>query len=45
MARSARPSTVFYRICNPPTRDAPISFNQFLVDDERPTLIHTCGSS
>ena len=30
-----------YRICNPPTRDAPISFNQFLIDDERPTLIHT----
>ena len=30
-----------YRISNPPTRDAPISFNQFLIDDERPTLIHT----
>ena len=31
-----------YRIRNPPTRDdAPISFNQFLIHDERPTLIHT----
>jgi glyoxylase-like metal-dependent hydrolase (beta-lactamase superfamily II) len=30
-----------YRICIPPTRDVPISFNQFLIDDERPTLIHT----
>ena len=30
-----------YRIYNPPTRDAPISLNQFLIDDERPTLIHT----
>jgi flavorubredoxin len=30
-----------YRICNPPTRDVAISFNQFLIDDERPTLIHT----
>jgi hypothetical protein len=28
-----------YRICNPPTRDVPISFNLFLIDDERPTLI------
>ena len=30
-----------YRICRPPTGDVPIDFNQFLIDDERPTLIHT----
>jgi flavorubredoxin len=29
-----------YRISIPP-RDFAISFNQFLIDDERPTLIHT----
>src|SRR5262249_37434999 len=29
-----------YRISIPP-RDAPISFNQFLIDDERPALVHT----
>ncbi len=29
-----------YRICHPP-RNYPIGFNQFLIDDERPTLIHT----
>jgi flavorubredoxin len=29
-----------YRISIPP-RDAPVSFNQFLIDDERPALIHT----
>src|SRR5262245_24027782 len=29
-----------YRISIPP-REAPITFNQFLIDDERPALIHT----
>jgi flavorubredoxin len=29
-----------YRISIPP-RHAPVSFNQFLIDDERPALIHT----
>jgi flavorubredoxin len=31
-----------YRIATPPTAEgAPISFNQFLIDDEMPTLVHT----
>ncbi len=29
-----------YRISTMP-KDSPISFNQFLIDDERPALIHT----
>ncbi len=29
-----------YRICQPP-QNYPIGFNQFLIDDDRPTLIHT----
>src|SRR5438094_1825815 len=29
-----------YRISTPPG-EGPITFNQFLIDDERPTLIHT----
>ncbi len=29
-----------YRISTPPT-EYPITFNQFLIDDEQPTLIHT----
>ena len=29
-----------YRISNPPA-GSPITFNQFLIDDERPALIHT----
>jgi flavorubredoxin len=29
-----------YRICSPP-QNFPIGFNQFLIDDYRPTLIHT----
>src|SRR3954463_8732787 len=29
-----------YRISAPPA-ESPITFNQFLIDDERPTLIHT----
>ena len=29
-----------YRISTPPT-EFPITFNQFLIDDEQPTLIHT----
>jgi flavorubredoxin len=29
-----------YRICQPP-QNYPIGFNQFLIDDERPALIHT----
>jgi flavorubredoxin len=30
-----------YRISTPPSDGAPIGFNQFLIDDEQPTLIHT----
>ena len=31
-----------YRISTPPgTEGAPITFNQFLIDDEMPTLVHT----
>jgi flavorubredoxin len=30
-----------YRISTPPGEGAPITFNQFLIDDEMPTLIHT----
>ena len=30
-----------YRISTPPARGTPITFNQFLIDDELPTLIHT----
>jgi flavorubredoxin len=30
-----------YRIATPPSAAVPISFNQFLVDDEMPTLLHT----
>src|SRR4051794_34684519 len=31
-----------YRIAKPPTADgAPITFNQYLIDDEMPTLVHT----
>ena len=30
-----------YRISTPPGDAYPISFNQFLIDDEMPTLIHT----
>jgi flavorubredoxin len=30
-----------YRISTPPSDAAPITFNQFLIDDEMPTLIHT----
>jgi len=29
-----------YRICQPP-QNYPIGFNQFLIDDDRATLIHT----
>src|SRR4029079_13170921 len=29
-----------YRIATPPTPEIPITFNQFLIDDEMPTLIH-----
>ena len=30
-----------YRLCTLRPANVPISFNQFLIDDERPTLIHT----
>jgi flavorubredoxin len=30
-----------YRISGPPPEGVPITFNQFLIDDERPALIHT----
>jgi flavorubredoxin len=30
-----------YRISTPPSEFVPITFNQFLIDDERPALIHT----
>jgi flavorubredoxin len=30
-----------YRISTPPDADVPITFNQFLIDDEAPVLVHT----
>ena len=30
-----------YRLCTLPPGQYPVGFNQFLIDDERPTLIHT----
>jgi flavorubredoxin len=30
-----------YRISTPPTEFVPITFNQFLIDDEEPVLVHT----
>jgi flavorubredoxin len=30
-----------YRISTPPEGGAPITFNQFLIDDEEPVLVHT----
>jgi flavorubredoxin len=30
-----------YRICSVPPGKSPVGFNQFLIDDEHPTLIHT----
>jgi flavorubredoxin len=30
-----------YRISTPPTNEVPITFNQFLIEDERPALVHT----
>jgi flavorubredoxin len=30
-----------YRLCTTPAGKYPVGFNQFLIDDERPTLIHT----
>ena len=30
-----------YRICSLPPGQYPVGFNQFLIDDEQPTLIHT----
>jgi flavorubredoxin len=30
-----------YRICSLPPGEYPVGFNQFLIDDEKPTLIHT----
>ena len=30
-----------YRISSGPAKDYPIGFNQFLIADEKPTLIHT----
>jgi flavorubredoxin len=30
-----------YRICSLPPGDYPVGFNQFLIDDELPTLVHT----
>ena len=30
-----------YRICSIPAGKSPISFNQFLINNEKPTLIHT----
>lgn len=40
MATVNRVADGIYRI-SVMTQDAPISFNQFLIDDERPALIHT----
>ena len=30
-----------YRISTPPDPDVPITFNQFLIDDEAQVLVHT----
>ena len=30
-----------YRISIPPDANTPITFNQFLIDDEAPVLVHT----
>jgi flavorubredoxin len=41
MARIDEVTKGVYRIATPPGEGAPITFNQFLIDDEMPTLIHT----
>jgi flavorubredoxin len=41
MARVDEITKGIYRISTPPGEGAPITFNQFLIDDEMPTLIHT----
>ena len=42
MARIDEITKGIYRIATPPAAEgAPISFNQFLIDDEMPTLVHT----
>jgi flavorubredoxin len=41
MARVIEIMKGIYRISSGPGADRPISFNQFLILDERPTLIHT----
>jgi flavorubredoxin len=41
MAQVSEIADGIYRISSPPTRDVPISFNQFLIEDEHPSLIHT----
>jgi flavorubredoxin len=40
MARIDQITGGIYRICTPPG-EFPISFNQFLIDDDKPALIHT----
>jgi flavorubredoxin len=41
MAQIDEITSGIYRISSPPTEFVPITFNQFLIDDEMPTLIHT----
>jgi flavorubredoxin len=41
MARVIEITKGIYRISSGPGKDRPISFNQFLILDDRPTLIHT----
>ena len=41
MANIDEVTSGIYRISTPPTEFVPITFNQFLIDDEMPTLIHT----
>ena len=42
MAQVTEVADGVFRICSlPASQNSPISFNQFLIDDERPALIHT----
>lgn len=41
MARAHEIAEGIYRICSVPPGQSPVGFNQFLIDDERPALIHT----
>jgi flavorubredoxin len=41
MAKVDQITNGIYRISTPPAEGVPITFNQFLIDDELPTLVHT----